>query len=577
MPNVIAPERLDSNGDVYITFVDSVGTSSTNYTYAQQQNGITVRNFDDAVMTVTINATPYTVSPKSTRTIVDSFTVFSIVTSSGFSGFTATSIRRATASGLGDMLKSSYDVNSDGVIDKAAKLATTRTIALTGSVTGSASFDGSADITIATTGGGGGGGNGNPLAGLKVGVFGASFSQVNYPSGGFLGYPPIKWWQHIDNRCGTVSTCVAIAGSCVTSSTANYATDTTGGVAAGSNHLNQIDIMGDNFDIVLAMIGSNDEGNVVPLGTFTDRVVTTYFGALHNMCQKLTVKYPRTAVGIMAPLYNPTNYANETSTYVDALKRVCNYYGIPVLDLRQEGRTPFNFGYWMNQYAPDGTHLTTGGNEIISHSIEGFMRRIIGSPSILTISTLFSDTYDRANSATTLGSSWTAVAGTFGISSNEGYCVSDANGDMAINSTALTANDFIVTCDMKGDVTDGTNTNVRKPSIVVRYVDANNYWYVNFFSNQFVLCKYESGTVTVLATSTSDTFANNTYYNIKVKCIGSTFYIAVNYLWRAAYTMTGAENTKYGNSKLVGKRLSKSGTPSVAARWDNYKVESIII
>jgi hypothetical protein len=59
-----------------------------------------------------------------------------------------------SASSLGDMLKSIYDTDNDGVVDKAevaAKLATARTIALTSGATGSATFDGSNNASIAVT------------------------------------------------------------------------------------------------------------------------------------------------------------------------------------------------------------------------------------------------------------------------------------------------------------------------------------------------------------------------------------------------------------------------------------------
>lgn len=59
-----------------------------------------------------------------------------------------------SASGYGDMLKSQYDTDSDGIVDRAEtadKLTTARTISLTGNVTGSASFDGSGNISINAT------------------------------------------------------------------------------------------------------------------------------------------------------------------------------------------------------------------------------------------------------------------------------------------------------------------------------------------------------------------------------------------------------------------------------------------
>ena len=53
--------------------------------------------------------------------------------------------------GTGDMLRSVYDTNSNNVVDKAERLNTACSIALTGDVTGSGSFDGSADLSITTS------------------------------------------------------------------------------------------------------------------------------------------------------------------------------------------------------------------------------------------------------------------------------------------------------------------------------------------------------------------------------------------------------------------------------------------
>lgn len=53
--------------------------------------------------------------------------------------------------GYGDMTKAQYDTNNNGAVDKADKLATARTISLSTDVSGSASFDGNANITIPVT------------------------------------------------------------------------------------------------------------------------------------------------------------------------------------------------------------------------------------------------------------------------------------------------------------------------------------------------------------------------------------------------------------------------------------------
>lgn len=53
--------------------------------------------------------------------------------------------------GSGDMTKSVYDTNNNGIVDKAEKLSTARTITLQSDITGSASFDGSSNVSITAT------------------------------------------------------------------------------------------------------------------------------------------------------------------------------------------------------------------------------------------------------------------------------------------------------------------------------------------------------------------------------------------------------------------------------------------
>ena len=66
----------------------------------------------------------------------------------------------ADGAGVGDMVKAVYDTDNNGKVDNAdnadtagtaTKLATARTIALTGDVTGDVNFDGSANVSIITT------------------------------------------------------------------------------------------------------------------------------------------------------------------------------------------------------------------------------------------------------------------------------------------------------------------------------------------------------------------------------------------------------------------------------------------
>lgn len=64
--------------------------------------------------------------------------------------------------GYGDMMKSTYDINNDGIVDKAAKLSTARTLKVNLASTSDVTFDGSAnkDIGVKGTLGAGNGGTG---------------------------------------------------------------------------------------------------------------------------------------------------------------------------------------------------------------------------------------------------------------------------------------------------------------------------------------------------------------------------------------------------------------------------------
>jgi hypothetical protein len=53
--------------------------------------------------------------------------------------------------GYGDMNKSVYDADDDGIVDEAEKLHTARNITLTGDATGSVAFDGTADASMTVT------------------------------------------------------------------------------------------------------------------------------------------------------------------------------------------------------------------------------------------------------------------------------------------------------------------------------------------------------------------------------------------------------------------------------------------
>jgi hypothetical protein len=96
-------------------------------------------------------ATPNVISPISTTNLANS-----IVLRDASGNFSAGTITAALSGNATTATTATTAGTCTGNSATATKLATARTIALTGSVTGSANFDGSANISITTTGGGGG-------------------------------------------------------------------------------------------------------------------------------------------------------------------------------------------------------------------------------------------------------------------------------------------------------------------------------------------------------------------------------------------------------------------------------------
>lgn len=142
--------------------------------------------------------------------------------------------------------------------------------------------------------------------------------------------------------------------------------------------------MDNNSDIILVFGGTNDYGNAIPLGTYTDNVNTTFFGALNVLIKGLLNKYPSKTILFATPLQR--NYtlggvggiagvgANSAGftllQYVDAIIEVCGYYSIPVIDLyRNAGISTLN----ITNFSTDGLHPVAVGHERIAYKMASFI------------------------------------------------------------------------------------------------------------------------------------------------------------------------------------------------------------
>lgn len=136
-------------------------------------------------------------------------------------------------------------------------------------------------------------------------------------------------------------------------------------------------------------------------------------------------------------------------------------------------------------------------------------------------SAVVSDTFTRADSAVSLGSAdtgqaWTAVVGTWGITSNKGYCATAGNSEKVATVEAALADCSIqVTMRASGDpVASGGG-------ITFRRSDATNYLIAVIESNALRVYKRVAGAFTSLGFY-SFTPLTTTDYVVKVTLVGST-------------------------------------------------------
>ena len=139
--------------------------------------------------------------------------------------------------------------------------------------------------------------------------------------------------------------------------------------------------MDPDADIVVVWGGTNDFGHGdVPLGTIDDRDNTTFYGALHYLYSGLLTKYPKAQFLILTPLhrgYEDWQGPNMPvwdppkvlKTYVDCIRRVAEYYSLPVLDLYANSGIQPAVPILKELYMPDFLHPSDAGHEIIAKKI----------------------------------------------------------------------------------------------------------------------------------------------------------------------------------------------------------------
>lgn len=152
---------------------------------------------------------------------------------------------------------------------------------------------------------------------------------------------------------------------------------------ADKDFIMRADDMPSGADVVVVFGGTNDFGHGdAPLGEFSDRTEYTFFGALHVLYTKLINKYPEATIVVLTPLHRISENAvvNEIGLetkplieYVYAIKKVAEYYSLPVLDLWSVSGMQPSVEIIKNTLMPDGLHPSDAGAKRIAERIAGFL------------------------------------------------------------------------------------------------------------------------------------------------------------------------------------------------------------
>lgn len=136
-------------------------------------------------------------------------------------------------------------------------------------------------------------------------------------------------------------------------------------------------------DVILFYGGTNDCGGSVTLGEFdstahhsnvdlTSKKWSTFADAYKCAIMRLQYYYPDAKIVVMLPTYCTVYYTmGNLDKYNEVIKDICDYFGVPVLDLRQAGINWQNKDYTLG----DGIHPKALGADLIYRYVK---QRLLG-------------------------------------------------------------------------------------------------------------------------------------------------------------------------------------------------------
>ena len=209
----------------------------------------------------------------------------------------------------------------------------------------------------------------SPLVGMEINFLGDSITDPSHSAA------TKKYHAYLQEMAGIVPNVYGIAGTEIS----------TGGTYSNPMVTRYVG-MSKTAHLITVFGGINDYLHNAELGSFESRDNATFYGAVHNLCVGLYTNFPNAKYAFFTPMQTNGNYGDgmnqntkgyKVSDYVKAIKEVCAYYSIPVLDLNAvSGITPY-VPTAKSKYMPDGLHPNNEGHAVISKKILTFIESIV--------------------------------------------------------------------------------------------------------------------------------------------------------------------------------------------------------
>lgn len=202
--------------------------------------------------------------------------------------------------------------------------------------------------------------------------------RARYPQSDLLTDVTLTWWYRLITNLGAK---LGINDSWAGSRVHNSASSNSGdqGPDACMASITRITNLGANGtpDIILFYGGTNDAGASVTQGSFdstqnyttvdlSSTTWTSFADAYKCAIMRLQYYYPDAKIISILPMWTTSYYTiANMDAYGEIVKEICDYFGVPVIDLRRCGINWQNKGYTLG----DGIHPTASGMDLMEKHI----------------------------------------------------------------------------------------------------------------------------------------------------------------------------------------------------------------